>query len=87
LARQLSYDATGYLLTETGGALNNTFTFDHKNRLEKVQVGATAADTVTYKINALGQRVLKTGAGAQATNAALPFLKPRVSCTTYKADL
>jgi RHS repeat-associated protein len=39
-----------------------------------VQIGAVAAnpavDTVTYKINALGQRVLKTAAGAQATNAA-----------------
>ena len=38
--------------------------------MRTVQVGATAADTVTYSINALGQRVRKVGAGAQATNAA-----------------
>jgi hypothetical protein len=53
---------------------NFSFIFDHKNRLEKVQIGAVAAnaaaDTVTYKINALGQRVRKLVAGAQATNAA-----------------
>jgi hypothetical protein len=38
-----------------------------------VQIGAVAAnpatDTVTYKINALGQRVLKTAAGAQAVDS------------------
>jgi RHS repeat-associated protein len=42
--------------------------------MRTVQVGAVAAnaaaDTVTYSINALGQRVRKVGAGAQATNAA-----------------
>jgi RHS repeat-associated protein len=70
VTKNFTYDATGNTLTETGGTLNNTFTFDHKNRLQKVQVGTTAADTVTYAINALGQRVLKTAAGAQATNAA-----------------
>jgi RHS repeat-associated protein len=38
--------------------------------MRTVQVGATVADTVTYSINALGQRVRKLGAGAQATAAA-----------------
>jgi RHS repeat-associated protein len=66
-----TYDATGNTLAETlNGAANFTFTFDHKNRMRTVQIGATAADTVTYSINALGQRVRKLGAGAQATAAA-----------------
>jgi RHS repeat-associated protein len=43
-----------------------THTYDAKNRLNKTQVGAAATDTVTYKINAMGQRVQKVGAGLYA---------------------
>jgi hypothetical protein len=44
VTKNFTYDATGNTLTETGGGLNNTFTFDHKNRLQKVRVGAVAAN-------------------------------------------
>ncbi len=70
IAKNFMHDATGNTLNETGGATHYAFNFDHKNRLQSVQVGASAADTVTYAINALGQRVRKLGAGTQATNAA-----------------
>jgi RHS repeat-associated protein len=59
---------TGQLNANTGTPITSalTYTFDAKNRLSKVQIGATTADTVTYKINAMGQRVQKTGAGVYA---------------------
>jgi RHS repeat-associated protein len=50
--------------TTTTSALTNTY--DAKNRLTKTQIGATTIDTVTYKINAMGQRVQKVGAGLYA---------------------
>jgi RHS repeat-associated protein len=67
-----TYDLTGNTRTESaalGTAINPTsgtalsHTFDAKNRLKQVQIGATATDTVTYKLNGLGQRYQKTGAG------------------------
>jgi hypothetical protein len=67
--RKCPFCAAGIYPSYPTRADNFAFTFDHNNRLEKVQIGATAADTVTYKINGLGQRVLKTAASAQATNA------------------
>lgn len=59
--------------------------YDAKNRLSKVSIAAantpqsntqSSADTVSYRINALGQRVQKIGAGlfaAAATNPTSPF--------------
>jgi RHS repeat-associated protein len=77
-----TYDASGNTLTESAalatmnpytGQLNATtttqalaYTYDAKNRLKSAQIGANAADTVTYKINAMGQRVQKVGAGLYA---------------------
>jgi RHS repeat-associated protein len=60
--------ATGQLNPTTGAPVTSalTYTYDAKNRLNKVQIGATTTDTVTYKINAMGQRVQKTGAGLYA---------------------
>ena len=60
--------ATGQLNPTTGTPITAalTYTYDAKNRLNKVQIGTTATDTVTYKINAMGQRVQKTGAGVYA---------------------
>jgi RHS repeat-associated protein len=59
---------TGQLNATTGTPVTSalTYTYDAKNRLNKVQIGATPTDTVTYKINAMGQRVQKTGAGLYA---------------------
>jgi len=51
----------------TGVALAQTF--DARNRLKTVQVGSNAADTVSYQVNALGQRIQKTGAGQFAYNS------------------
>jgi RHS repeat-associated protein len=66
-----TYDATGNTVTETlNAAANLTYTYDHKNRMRTVRTGTNTADTVTYSINALGQRVRKLGAGVHATNAA-----------------
>jgi RHS repeat-associated protein len=57
-------------------------TFDAKNRLSKVAIAnantaqataATSANTVTYRINALGQRVQKIGAGTFAQPSTIPF--------------
>jgi RHS repeat-associated protein len=42
------------------------YTYNARNRLSKVQIGTTTADTVTYKINAMGQRYQKVGAGQYA---------------------
>lgn len=64
--KAFSYDATGNLTLETGIS-SLAYTLDAKNRVRKVQVGANTADTVTYSINALGQRVRKLAGGAQAT--------------------
>jgi RHS repeat-associated protein len=77
-----TYDASGNTLTESAaqstmnpatGQLNPlattqplTYTYDAKNRLSKAQIGANAADAVTYKINAMGQRVQKVGSGLYA---------------------
>lgn len=79
-----TYDVTGNTLTEsaalatlspstgllstvaTGSTLS--YTTDAKNRASKVQIGITAANSVTYKINALGQRVQKTSASSYAYN-------------------
>jgi RHS repeat-associated protein len=77
-----TYDASGNTLTESAalatmnpatGQLNAStttqalaYTYDAKNRLAKAQMGANATDTVTYKINAMGQRVQKVGAGLYA---------------------
>ncbi|MEQ1593816.1 MAG: RHS repeat-associated core domain-containing protein [Casimicrobium sp.] len=57
-------------------------TFDAKNRLSKVAIAAantaqataaTSANTVTYRINALGQRVQKIGTGTFAQPTTIPF--------------
>jgi RHS repeat-associated protein len=58
------------------GSMNSStqtlaYTYDAKNRLSKAQIGANAADAITYKINAMGQRVQKIGAGAYAFNSSL----------------
>lgn len=74
-----TYDLTGNTLTEsaalalmnpTTGVLNTgsasnplTYTYNAKNRLKVVQIGSTSTDTVSYKINGLGQRYQKVGAG------------------------
>ncbi len=71
-----AYDASGNTTAEgsnvaSAATTQFTMTYDAKNRLNKTQIGANAADFVTYKINALGQRVQKTGAGAYAYNSSL----------------
>jgi RHS repeat-associated protein len=69
------YDAGGNTVKE-GTDVNNaattqyTLSYDAKNRLNKTQIGSNVADFVTYKINAMGQRVQKIGAGTYAFNAA-----------------
>jgi RHS repeat-associated protein len=73
-----AYDASGNTVAEGSNVANAattqyTLTYDAKNRLNKTQIGdptVNAADFVTYKINAMGQRVQKTGAGIYAYNAA-----------------
>jgi RHS repeat-associated protein len=70
-----AYDASGNTIKEGTNIANAastqyTLTYDAKNRLNKTQIGTNAADFVTYKINAMGQRVQKTGAGTYAYNAA-----------------
>jgi hypothetical protein len=75
-----------YAATSTGTqAKSIASTYDAKNRLTKVAIAnantpeattQTSADTVTYRINALGQRVQKIGAGIfapPATNPTNPF--------------
>jgi RHS repeat-associated protein len=58
------------------------YTFDGKNRPAKVAIAAAntsqattaaSANTVTYRFNALGQRVLKVGAGTFAYPTTIPF--------------
>jgi hypothetical protein len=80
-----TYDASGNTLTESAaqstmnpatGSMNSStqalaYTYDAKNRLSKAQVGSNTADFITYKINAMGQRVQKTGAGLYAFNSSL----------------
>jgi RHS repeat-associated protein len=66
--------ATGQLNATTGTPVTSAlaYTYDAKNRLTKVQIspgGSTTPSTtdfVTYKINAMGQRVQKVGAGLYA---------------------
>jgi len=75
-----------YTATSTGTyARALASAYDAKNRLSKVSIAAantpqsntqSSADTVSYRINALGQRVQKIGAGlfaAAATNPTSPF--------------
>ena len=62
------FDASGNLIIESG-ASSLSYTVDAKNRVQKVQVGPNASDTVSYVINALGQRVGKYASGTGATNA------------------
>jgi RHS repeat-associated protein len=72
------YDASGNTVKEgtdvaTAATTQYTLSYDAKNRLNKTQIGnpvTNAADFVTYKINAMGQRVQKIGAGTYAFNAA-----------------
>ncbi len=70
--------------TSSTGKANKALvnTFDAKNRLSKVAIAnantaqataATSANTVTYRINALGQRVQKIGAGTFAQPTTIPF--------------
>ncbi|MGL5005316.1 MAG: hypothetical protein ACRDAM_20520, partial [Casimicrobium sp.] len=81
-ATAYTYDASGNTLTESAalatmnpgtGQLNAlattqalAYTYDAKNRLSKAQIGSTAANFVTYKVNTLGQRVQKVGTGLYA---------------------
>ncbi len=62
--------ATGQL-NPTGTTQALAYTYDAKNRLSRAQIGANTADFVSYKINAMGQRVQKTGAGLYAFNSSL----------------
>jgi RHS repeat-associated protein len=98
LPNAYTYDASGNTLTESAargttnpltGAINPTSTtsaltntYDAKNRLTKTQIGATATDTVTYKINAMGQRVQKVGAGLYA-----PSTTVAIDATTGNSPL
>ena len=70
--------------TSSTGKANKALvnTFDAKNRLSKVAIAnantaqataATSANTVTYRVNALGQRVQKIGAGTFAQPTTIPF--------------
>ena len=85
-----TYDATGNTKSESaalGTAFNAlgaplTHTYDAKNRLSTVQIGSNSADVVSYKINAMGQRVQKIGAGSFAysvddTLDIYSFMSPR----------
>ena len=70
-----AYDASGNTTAEGSNVANAATTqffsaYDAKNRLNKTQIGSNATDAVTYKINAFGQRVQKTGSGIYAFNAA-----------------
>jgi RHS repeat-associated protein len=70
-----AYDASGNTTAEgsnvaSAATTQFTMTYDAKNRLNKTQIGSNTADFVKYKINAMGQRVQKTGAGTYAFNAA-----------------
>jgi RHS repeat-associated protein len=73
-----AYDASGNTIKEGTNVANAattqyTLTYDAKNRLNKTQIGnptTNTADFVNYKINAMGQRVQKSGAGTYAFNAA-----------------
>jgi RHS repeat-associated protein len=63
------------------------YTYDAKNRLTKVQIGASGStpsttDFVTYKINAMGQRVQKIGAGLYA-----PSTTVAIDATTGNSPL
>ena len=94
-----TYDATGNTNTESAalGTSPNptngtqlTQTYDAKNRLKITQIGTTATDTVTYKINALGQRVQKTGAGTyvystSTTIDATTGLSPQAASIPFNA--
>ena len=94
-----TYDATGNARTESaalGTAINPTgatalsYTFDARNRLKQVQIGATATDTVTYKVNGLGQRYQKTGSGqflynSSATVNVTTGLSPQAESLAYNA--
>jgi RHS repeat-associated protein len=87
ITNNYTYDASGNTLTESAalatmnpatGQLNAAgvtqalaYTYDAKNRLKSAQIGANTADFVSYKINAMGQRVQKLGAGAYAFNSSL----------------
>jgi RHS repeat-associated protein len=87
ITNNYTYDASGNTLTESAalammnpatGQLNAAgvtqalaYTYDAKNRLKSAQIGANTADFVSYKINAMGQRVQKTGAGLYAFNSSL----------------
>jgi RHS repeat-associated protein len=80
LPNAYTYDASGNTLTESAalaamnpatGQMNTSAvalanTYDAQNRLTKTQIGAASTDNVTYKINAMGQRVQKIGAGLYA---------------------
>ena len=89
------YDATGNTTKEGSNPANAattafTNTFDAKNRLNKVQIGSTTANTVTYKINALGQRIQKTGAGTYAYSTSTTIsgttgLSPQATTLQYNA--
>jgi RHS repeat-associated protein len=65
---------TGQMNATTGTPVTSAlaYTYDAKNRLTKVQISPggsstpSTTDTVTYKINAMGQRVQKVGAGLYA---------------------
>ena len=71
--------------TSSIGIVNKALvnSYDAKNRLSKVAIAnantaqataATSANTVSYRINALGQRVQKIGAGTFAQPTAIPFV-------------
>jgi RHS repeat-associated protein len=69
------YDASGNTIkegTDVASAATTLYTlsYDAKNRLNKTQIGSNTTDFVTYRINAMGQRVQKIGAGTYAFNAA-----------------
>ena len=70
--------------TSSIGIVNKALvnSYDAKNRLSKVAIAnantaqataATSANTVSYRINALGQRVQKIGAGTYAQPTSIPF--------------
>ncbi len=61
--RQFGYNAAGAIASDTGAAL----TYDYRNRL-------VAGNGATYAINALGQRVEKSGAGANTPSGARVFV-------------